>query len=89
MKLGDAIAKVTHAVGIEPCESCKERQKKLNEFSDKISDLMKSMVAYLDRKEDSSSVSNKEEDSSRIPDIVPSKYTKVVQPYTGTKKWRR
>jgi len=28
--LGDAIAKVTHALGIEQCDDCKERQQKLN-----------------------------------------------------------
>jgi hypothetical protein len=28
--LGDTIAKVTKAVGIEPCGGCKERQAKLN-----------------------------------------------------------
>ena len=28
--LGDAIAKVTHALGIEQCDACKERQQKLN-----------------------------------------------------------
>lgn len=30
MKLGDTIATITHALGIEQCESCKERQQKLN-----------------------------------------------------------
>jgi len=28
--LGDTIAKFTHVLGIEQCESCKERQQKLN-----------------------------------------------------------
>ena len=30
--LGDAIAKVTHALGIEQCDACKERQQKLNKL---------------------------------------------------------
>ena len=30
--LGDVIAKVTEAVGIKPCESCKKRKDKLNKL---------------------------------------------------------
>lgn len=33
MLVGDAIAKMTKAVGIEPCEACKQRQKALNDLS--------------------------------------------------------
>lgn len=29
---GDTVAKVTHAMGIEQCQPCKERQSALNEF---------------------------------------------------------
>jgi len=29
--LGDAVAKVTQAVGIKPCSPCEERRRKLNE----------------------------------------------------------
>lgn len=29
--LGDVVAKVTRAVGIQPCAGCKERQEKLNQ----------------------------------------------------------
>lgn len=34
MKLGDTVAAMTKVVGIEPCEGCKVRQKKLNDLSD-------------------------------------------------------
>lgn len=30
--LGDIVAAVTSAVGIEPCESCEERRKKMNDM---------------------------------------------------------
>lgn len=33
MLVGDVIAKITKAVGIEPCEACKQRQKALNDLS--------------------------------------------------------
>ena len=36
MKLGDTVAAMTKAVGIEPCDACKERQRKLNDFGDKL-----------------------------------------------------
>lgn len=36
LRLGDAIAKVTSAVGIKPCGGCKKRQAKLNELDKKI-----------------------------------------------------
>lgn len=36
MKLGNAIAAITKAVGIEPCDACKERQKRLNDLGDKL-----------------------------------------------------
>ena len=34
MKAGDMVAAVTQAIGVKPCEACKERQRKLNEASD-------------------------------------------------------
>jgi|FreactcultureFD7_1027221.scaffolds.fasta_scaffold00620_14 hypothetical protein len=34
MKIGDSIKKLTDALGIPQCDECKERQRKLNEFSD-------------------------------------------------------
>lgn len=34
MRLGDAVKSVTDALGIPQCDSCKERQKKLNDLSD-------------------------------------------------------
>jgi hypothetical protein len=30
--LGDTIAKITKAVGVQPCSGCKERQEKLNKW---------------------------------------------------------
>ena len=34
--LGDAIARVTKAVGIQPCAPCQQRQAMLNKFGDRI-----------------------------------------------------
>ena len=36
MKLGDAIAKVTNALGVAPCEPCKKRQEQLNALGTKV-----------------------------------------------------
>lgn len=30
--LGDSIAEITRRVGIQPCDACKKRQKKLNDW---------------------------------------------------------
>lgn len=37
MKLGDAVKKVTDAMGIPQCGGCADRQRRLNELSDKLS----------------------------------------------------
>ena len=34
--LGDAVAKVTKAVGIKPCDGCKDRQAKLNDITQRV-----------------------------------------------------
>ena len=39
MKLGDGVAKITRALNIEPCDECKERQKKLNDLGGKLANL--------------------------------------------------
>lgn len=39
LQLGDAVATVTKAVGIEPCEECKKRQAFLNSFGDRLAKL--------------------------------------------------
>ena len=41
MKFGDAVKKLTDSLGIPQCDACKERQKVLNEWSDKIVSMMK------------------------------------------------
>lgn len=41
MRLGDQVAAVTKAVGIEPCEACERRRAWLNEFGDKLEALLK------------------------------------------------
>lgn len=45
MRLGDGVKKVTEALGIEQCEPCKERQKKLNELGDWLSNVFKKPVS--------------------------------------------
>lgn len=47
LPLGDAVAKVTTAVGITPCGSCKERQKDLNDFGDKLISVSEKLVKGL------------------------------------------
>lgn len=44
MKLGDGVKKITDALGIPPCDACKERQAKLNDWGD-------SLLALLGKKE--------------------------------------
>lgn len=39
--IGDRIASMTKAVGIQPCGGCKKRQKWLNEKHEKFRELMK------------------------------------------------
>ena len=41
MKLGDAVKKVTDAVGIPQCDKCKKRQAELNELGDEVSRRMR------------------------------------------------
>lgn len=46
--LGDVIASVTTAVGIEPCDSCNKRKEKLNElFPFEIEDFTETEKEYL------------------------------------------
>lgn len=39
VKLGDAVAAVTYAVGVKPCKGCKRRQAYLNERNSRIAQL--------------------------------------------------
>ena len=36
--IGDAVARMTRAVGIQPCPPCKRRQAALNQFGDRVAD---------------------------------------------------
>jgi hypothetical protein len=36
--IGDAVARMTQAVGIQPCPPCKRRQAALNQFGDRVAD---------------------------------------------------
>lgn len=41
MKIGDKVKQVTDALGVEQCDACKERQKKLNDLGAWLSGLFK------------------------------------------------
>ena len=41
MRVGDAVKKVTDALGIEQCGRCEERQRKLNELGERIARAMR------------------------------------------------
>jgi hypothetical protein len=53
MKLGDTVKEVTQRLGIEQCDSCKERQKWLNDFGDS---LMERINGALQRKKENGEV---------------------------------
>src|SRR5271157_5595757 len=38
LPFGDAVARMTQAVGIQPCPPCKRRQAALNQFGDRVAD---------------------------------------------------
>jgi hypothetical protein len=38
LPIGDAVARVTRAVGMQPCPPCKRRQAALNQFGDRVAD---------------------------------------------------
>lgn len=47
LPIGDAVAKVTSAVGIMPCGGCKQRQQTLNDLGDKAVDVATKIIGKL------------------------------------------
>lgn len=68
--LGDAIATVTTAIGIEPCDSCNQRKEKLNKlFPFGIEEFTEQETEYLKEFFESSKTELNKDDQKQILDI--------------------